>query len=89
MEWTLDGGACAEVDSLSPAGVARIYHGVARRLVFAPVEVGAVSGQSVRVGATQDLLALNIELASVMQAGRWKSTRLPMPYRENVLAAQS
>jgi hypothetical protein len=29
-----------------------------------------VSGHSIRVGATQHLLALNIDLASVMQAGR-------------------
>jgi hypothetical protein len=48
----------------------------------------AVSGHSVRVGATQDLLALNIDLASVMQAGRWKSTRMPMRYGEEALAAR-
>jgi hypothetical protein len=39
-------------------------------------------------GGTQDLLALNIDLASVMQAGRWKSTRMPMRYAEEVLAAR-
>ncbi len=38
------------------------------------------------VGAAQDLLALNIDLASVMQAGRWKDTRMPMRYGERVLA---
>jgi hypothetical protein len=43
----------------------------------------------VRVGATQDLLALNIDLASVMQAGRWKSNRMPMRYGEHVLAPRS
>jgi hypothetical protein len=34
------------------------------------------------------LLALNIDLASVMQAGRWMSTRMPMPmqYGEQLLA---
>ena len=40
------------------------------------------------VGATQDLLALNIDLGSVMQAGRWKSTAMPMRYGEEVLAAR-
>jgi hypothetical protein len=40
------------------------------------------------VGAAQDLLALNIDLASVMQAGRWKSARMPMRYAEHVLAAR-
>jgi hypothetical protein len=47
-----------------------------------------VSGHSVRVGATQDLLALNIDLASVMQEGRWKSTRMLMRCGEEVLAAR-
>ena len=47
-----------------------------------------MSGHSIRVGATQDLLALNIDLASVMQAGRWKTNRMPMRYGENVLAAR-
>jgi integrase len=51
-------------------------------------QVRQVSGHSIRVGATQDLLALNIDLASVMQAGRWKSARMPMRYGEEVLAAR-
>ena len=45
-----------------------------------------ISGHSCRIGAAQDLLALNIDLASVMQAGRWRDTRMPMRYGENVLA---
>lgn len=47
-----------------------------------------ISGHSARVGAAQDLLALNIDLASVMQAGRWRDTRMPMRYGENVLASR-
>jgi hypothetical protein len=43
-----------------------------------PEETKGVSVHSIRVGATQDVLALNIELASVMQAGRWKTTAMPM-----------
>jgi hypothetical protein len=53
---------------------------------MAPEHIRAISGHSIRVGATQDLLAPNIDLASVMQAGRWKSHRMPMRYREHVLA---
>jgi hypothetical protein len=45
-------------------------------------------GHSVGMGAIQDLLALNIDLASVMKAGRWKDTRMPMRYGERVLAAR-
>jgi integrase len=47
-----------------------------------------ISGHSCRVGAAQDLLALNIDMASVMQAGRWKDTRMPMRYGEKVLASR-
>jgi hypothetical protein len=32
------------------------------------------------------MLALNIDLASVMQAGRWKTTAMPMRYGEDVQA---
>jgi hypothetical protein len=52
-------------------------------------EVSKVSGHSVRVGATQDLLALNIDLASVMQAGRWTTTAMPMRYGEHQVAAKN
>jgi hypothetical protein len=51
-------------------------------------EWGNLSGHSVRVGAAQDLLALNIDLSSVMQAGRWRDTRMPMRYGEKVLASR-
>jgi hypothetical protein len=47
-----------------------------------------ISGHSARVGAAQDLLALNIDVASVMQAGRWKDTRMPMRHGEKVLASR-
>jgi integrase len=69
--------------------VADIFKRVARWIGLPEVEVANISGHSIRVGATQDLLALNIDLASVMQAGRWKSTHMPMRYGEHVLAARS
>jgi hypothetical protein len=52
------------------------------------VEWEKLSGHSARVGAAQDLLALNIDMASVMQAGRWRDTRMPMRYGEKVLASR-
>jgi len=73
---------------LSPEAVALVFKAVAKYLNMPPDEVGQVSGHSVRVGATQDLLAINIDLASVMQAGRWKTNRMPMRYGEQVLAAR-
>jgi integrase len=66
--------------------VADIFKRVGRWINLPEEEVGEISGHSIRVGATQDLLALNIDLASVMQAGRWKSTHMPMRYGEHVLA---
>jgi len=72
---------------LSPAAVGNILKSVARHVKMAPEDIGGISGHSIRVGATQDLLALNIDLASVMQAGRWKSHRMPMRYGEHVLAS--
>jgi integrase len=68
--------------------IADIYKRVAAWIGLAAKDVSGVSGHSIRVGATQDLLALNIDLASVMQAGRWKTTQMPMRYGERVLAAR-
>ncbi|HEX4378000.1 MAG TPA: site-specific integrase [Steroidobacteraceae bacterium] len=69
--------------------IADIYKRVASWVGMQAEDVRQVSGHSIRVGATQDLLALNIDLASVMQAGRWKSTAMPMRYGERVLASQN
>jgi hypothetical protein len=69
--------------------VGNIFKSVAKFIKMASEDIRVVSGHSIRVGATQDLLALNIDLASVMQAGRWKTNRMPMRYGEHVLAARS
>jgi site-specific recombinase XerD len=75
-------------ERLHPDIIADIYKRVARWIQIPAKAVAQVSGHSIRIGATQDLLALNIDLASVMQAGRWKSTAMPMRYGEEVLAAR-
>ena len=67
---------------------ADIFKRVGRRIGLPAEDVAAIGGHSVRVGATQDLLALTIDLASVMDAGRWKSTAMPMRYGEHVLATR-
>jgi len=69
--------------------VAETYKRVAEAIGMPSEQLDGVSGHSIRVGATQDLLALNINLASVMQSGRWKSARMPMRYGEHVLAARA
>jgi len=65
-------------ERLSVDGVAQAFKRVAEWIGMPAEEVAQVSGHSIRVGATQDLLALNIDLASVMQAGRWKTNRMPI-----------
>jgi integrase len=81
-------GAHALGDRLHVDSVAETYKRVARAIGMPTEQVEEISGHSIRVGAAQDLLALNIDLASVMQAGRWKSARMPMRYGEHVLAAR-
>jgi integrase len=73
---------------LSPEAVALAFKAVARYLKLPAEDIQSVSGHSVRVGATQDLLALNVDLASVMREGRWKTVRMPMRYGEHVVAAR-
>jgi hypothetical protein len=51
--------------------------------------VKGVSGHSTRVGATQDLAALNIDLAAIAQAGGRKSTRMPLQYAEQIHTGRS
>jgi hypothetical protein len=46
-------------------------------------------GHSTRVGAAQDLVELDIDLAAITQAGGWKSTRMPMQYAEKINAGRS
>jgi hypothetical protein len=51
--------------------------------------VAAISGHSTRVGATQDLAALDIDLAAITQAGGWKSPRMPLQYAEKINVGRS
>ncbi len=60
--------------------IAQTFKRVAEFVGMTDEEMRRVSGHSIRVGATQDMLALNIDLAFVMHAGRWKTTVMPMRY---------
>jgi hypothetical protein len=68
--------------------VSGILKRVAVFLGFKEKDAALVSGHSIRVGATQDLLALNIDLGSVTQADGWKSNRMPMRYGEQVMVVR-
>jgi site-specific recombinase XerD len=81
-------GPASVGDSLTPQVVATILKKVGKWIGLKRNEWQRISGHSARVGAAQDLLALNIDLGSVMQAGRWKDTRMPVRYGERVLVAR-
>jgi integrase len=73
-------------DRLQVDSIAQTFKRVAKFVGMTVIEAKDVSGHSIRVGATQDMLSLNIDLASVMQAGRWKTTAMPMRYGEDIQA---
>jgi hypothetical protein len=73
---------------LTPQNVTTILRRVGQWVGLDRKEWEKISGHSCRVGAAQDLLALNMDLPSVMQAGRWRDTRMPMRYGEKVLAGR-
>jgi integrase len=75
--------------SLNPGSIAPIFKRVALWIGMPARYVEQVSGHSTRVGATQDLAALDIDLAAITQAGGWKSTRMPLQYAEKINAARS
>src|ERR1700730_11613569 len=73
---------------LNPGSVAPIFKRVAQWIGMPARLVARVSGHSTRVGATQDLAALDIDLAAITQAGGWKSTRMPLQYAERISTAR-
>jgi integrase len=74
---------------LNPGSIAPIFKRVAQWIGMPERFVTQVSGHSTRVGATQDLAALDIDLAAITQAGGWKSPRMPLQYAEKINAARS
>jgi hypothetical protein len=81
-------GATSVGGSLTPQVVSTVFRKVGQWIGLEKQEWEKISGHSARVGAAQDLLALNMDLPSVMQAGRWRDTRMPMRYGERVLAGR-
>src|SRR5271163_1973539 len=74
---------------LNPGSIAPIFKRVAQWIGMPERYLKLVSGHSTRVGATQDLAALGIDLTAITQAGGWKSTRMPLQYSERIEASRS
>jgi len=66
---------------IRPRDIARVFQ---RRIGAA-----GISGHSLRVGATQDAIAANLDFPSIQRAGGWSSPAMPMRYGERLIARQS
>jgi integrase len=75
--------------ALNPGSIAPIFKRVAQWIGMPGRHIDQISGHSTRVGATQDLTALDIDLAAICQAGGWKSSRMPLKYGERISATRS
>jgi integrase len=75
--------------ALNSGSIAAIFKRVAQWIGIPERFVDHVSGHSTRVGATQNLAALDIDLAAITQAGGWKSSRMPLHYAEKINVARS
>ena len=64
-------------------------HAVGQSIEMPEKTVNQVRRHSTRVGATQDLAALDVDSAAITQASGWKSTRMPLQYAEKADAARS
>jgi integrase/recombinase XerD len=75
--------------ALNPESISPIFKRIAQWVGMPARLVRQVSGHSTRMGAAQDLAELDINSAAIIQAGRWKSTRMPLQYAEKINAARS
>ena len=71
-------------DTLHPYSVARVLKDCAEAADLDHSVVEGLSGHSMRVGATQDMVAAGIDIAAIMHAGGWKSPDMVMRYAEHM-----
>ena len=82
-------GRARIAERLGADSVTDVLKRVAARIGLPREAVQATSGHSLRVGATQDLLALNEGLPAIMHTGRWKDARMVQHYGRHLLAGRS
>jgi site-specific recombinase XerD len=76
-------------ERLGADSVTDVLKRVAARIGLPQEAVEFTSGHSLRVGATQDLLALNEGLPAIMHTGRWKDARMVEHYGRHMLVGRS
>lgn len=81
---TAGGGLTGQ--ALASRDVGRILKGLAARSGLAHAD--AVSGHSLRVGMAQDLVAADLDIAAVMQAGGWASPTMVARYMAKTHASR-
>ena len=74
------GGTLGE--RLHPSQVPRIFKAMARKAGLPEAEIKGLSADSARIGAARDMLAAGIELPTILEAGRWKTSAMLERYRE-------
>ena len=75
-------------DFLCDSRISRIYKSLARRANPPESIVGQISGHSMRVGASHDLLRLGASLPEIMVRGGWSKTDTVMRYIERARPSQ-
>lgn len=73
-------------DTLSEKGVARAFKRIARRL---NLPESLFAAHSTRIGAAQEMVERDIDSASIMLAGRWKSIKMVTVYAQRIHAKKS
>jgi integrase len=71
---------------LPAAEVSRIWKKMARAAAAPEEQVRRISGHSTRVGMAQDMAETGIDLASIMQAGGWRTPHMVARYIERLNA---
>lgn len=79
----IDRGGRIARNSLGSGQVNRIYKQTARNAGLDETVIEGISGHSMRVGATQDLLNSGASMPIIMQRGRWSKTDTVMRYLEH------
>ncbi len=69
---------------LGAGDVAVIFKRMADCARLTPEETARISGHSTRVGAAQDMIRYEADMAGAMQAGRWKSPDMLARYTRRV-----
>jgi site-specific recombinase XerD len=81
---SLTSGGRVTERAISTRDVRRILKGRASKARLSHAQ--GVSGHSLRVGMAQDLVAADLDVASVMQAGGWTTPRMVARYSERITA---